>query len=87
MDRNDKHGFSVTNPTICAKSLSQQYLVDQFCKVELSRLNFVRNNQRKLRADVYNGFKDATKADDQDITKIEGYYISIKNDNLPNLFA
>lgn len=70
MDRNDKHGFRVINPTICAKSLSQQYLVDQFCKVELSRLNFVRNNQRKLRADVYNGFIDATRADDQDITKI-----------------
>ena len=70
MDRNDKHGFRVINPTICAKSLSQQYLVDQFCKVELSRLNFVQNNQRKLRADVYNKFKDATKADDQDITKI-----------------
>ena len=70
MDRNDKHGFRVINPTICAKSLSQQYLVDQFCKVELLRLNFVRNNQRKLRADVYNRFKDATKADDQDITKI-----------------
>ena len=30
----------------------------------------MQNNQRKLRADVYNGFKDATKADDQDITKI-----------------
>ena len=70
MDRNDENGGRVINPTICAKTLSQQYLVDQFCKIELNRLNYIQTNQRKLRAEVYNGFVDATKADDQDVKKI-----------------
>ena len=70
MDRNDENGDRVINPTICAKTLSQQYLVDQFCKIELNRLNYIQTNQRKLRAEVYNGFVDATKADDQDVKKI-----------------
>ena len=70
MDRNDENGGRVINPTICAKTLSQQYLVDQFCKIELNRLNYIQTNQRKLRAEVYNGFVDATKADDQEVKKI-----------------
>ena len=75
MDRNDENGDRVTNSTICAKTLSQQYLVDQFCKIELNRLNYIQTNQRKLRAEVYNGFVDATKADDQEVKKIgkKGY--------------
>ena len=70
MDRNDDNGDRVVNPTICAKTLSQQYLVDQFCKIELQRLNYLKDNQDTLRAEVYKGYQDATKAADQDIKKI-----------------
>ena len=70
MDRNDDNGDRVVNPTICAKTLSQQYLVDQFCKIELQRLNYLKDNQDTLRAEVYRGYQDATKAADQDIKNI-----------------
>ena len=70
MDRNDHNCRRVINPTICSKTLSQQYLVDQFCKIELQRLNYVKNNQKTLRAEVYKGYQDATNSDDQNIKKI-----------------
>ena len=53
------------------KSLTQQYVVDQFAKIELSRLNFIKNNQKEMRAELYNGLKDAvTKNDGENIGKI-----------------
>ena len=67
MDRNDQNCHRVTNPTIFSHSLGQQYLVDQFCKIELQRLNYIKNNQKTLIAEVYRGYKDATYSDDQDI--------------------
>lgn len=43
--------------------LFQQYVCDQFCKVEDSRLNWVRHHQREIRADVYQGVTDALHDD------------------------
>lgn len=40
-------------------SLFSQYLVDMYAKIETEKLNFIRNHQKKLRADNYVHLKDA----------------------------
>ncbi len=42
--------------------LFQQYLADMWCKIEKEKLLFVRLNQTKLRADLYQGLIDAVSA-------------------------
>ena len=44
--------------------LYHQYIVDNYSKIELGRLNFIRNNQDKLRIDKYQGLFDAMNRDD-----------------------
>ena len=39
--------------------LFHQYIVDQYSKIELARLNFFRHNQDQIRADLYQNIKDA----------------------------
>jgi len=39
--------------------LFQQWVVDMFCKVEEQRLMWLRNNQREIRADLYNNVQEA----------------------------
>jgi len=41
------------------RSLFSQYLVDEYAKIETERLNYIKNNQAKLRADSYIHLKDA----------------------------
>ena len=70
-DRQDENKNFITNPILRGKSLTQQYVVDQFAKIELSRLNYIKNNQKEMRAELYNGLKDAvTKNDGENIGKI-----------------
>ena len=54
----------IVNPILCGNTLGQQYIVDQFAKAELSRLNYVECNQKEMRAEVYSGAKDAMKQSD-----------------------
>jgi hypothetical protein len=49
--------------------LFHQFIVDQFAKIELGRLNYFRFNQDKLRADKYN---NVSKANDDAIGKSTG---------------
>ncbi|CDF38639.1 unnamed protein product [Chondrus crispus] len=42
-----------------AARLFQQYLVDQFCKVEAERLSYLRHNQTQLRAADYTSLRDS----------------------------
>ena len=42
-----------------SKKLFQQFLVDAYTMIETSRLNFIRFNQKKIRADMYKGLEDA----------------------------
>ncbi|CDF36294.1 unnamed protein product [Chondrus crispus] len=42
-----------------AAPLFQQYLVDQFCKVEAERLSYLRHNQTQLRAADYTSLRDS----------------------------
>lgn len=44
--------------------LFQQFIVDAFCAVEEMRLQFVRNNQKTLRTEVYQGLRDAVSRGD-----------------------
>ena len=50
--------------------LFHQYVVDMYAKMEQQRLNFIRFNQRTLRAAVYNGFRDAIRLDDSNLSSI-----------------
>ena len=49
--------------------LFHQFIVDQFSKIELGRLNFFRHNQDKLRADKY---KNIVNAKDDNVGKTTG---------------
>ena len=54
------------NVILCSGRLLQQYIVDQYSKVEQGRLNYVYHNQRQLRAELYQGLSDAVAAGDTD---------------------
>lgn len=42
----------------------QQYVVDQWAKVEQERLRYIKNNQATLRAETYRGIRDAFMRED-----------------------
>ena len=44
--------------------LTQVYTVDAWCKVESSRLHWVKNNQKQIRTDKYSGLLDAMEEND-----------------------
>ncbi|CAF1060263.1 unnamed protein product [Brachionus calyciflorus] len=44
--------------------LFHQYIVDQYAKMEMGRLNFIRFNQDKIRADMYKGIMEAVLKND-----------------------
>jgi hypothetical protein len=48
----------VFNPILHGKRLFQQFAVDTYIKIESSRLDYIRNNQIRLRADLYQGLVD-----------------------------
>ncbi|CAG9771498.1 unnamed protein product [Ceutorhynchus assimilis] len=53
MERNDEENY-----IILFRSLLNQFLVDTYAKIETERLNYVRNNQKKLRSEEYVHLKD-----------------------------
>ena len=42
-----------------AGRLLQQYVVDNYVKIETGRLRWIRNHQNNIRAEVYQGLQDA----------------------------
>lgn len=46
------------NPIIHSGKLTQQWLVDSYLQVEANNLNFIRQNQSKLRSELYQGLQD-----------------------------
>jgi hypothetical protein len=50
--------------------LFQQYIVDQYAKVENQRLKYIRNNQNQLRVESYRGLMDMFNAGDTDLATI-----------------
>ena len=58
---------NMVNYLLLAGMLLQEYIVDAYLKVESGRLNWQRNNQNTLRADLYRGLQDAVEAGDNDM--------------------
>jgi len=63
------------NPTshalfVYGKRLYQEWVVDQYSKVESQRLFYIRNNQGPLRAAIYGGVVDAIANNDANIDNL-----------------
>jgi hypothetical protein len=54
----------------CIARLFQQYVVDIYVAYETSTLDWIRSNQTKLRADLYNGLADALNRNDASATNL-----------------
>jgi hypothetical protein len=54
----------IFNPILHGKRLFQQFVVDTYVKIESSRLDYFRNNQNQIRADIYQGLIDSLHADE-----------------------
>ena len=52
----------IFNPILFGKRLFQQFAVDTYIKIESSRLDYIRNNQNEIRADLYQGLVDSLHA-------------------------
>jgi ABC-type uncharacterized transport system YnjBCD ATPase subunit len=52
-----RHG--IFNPILFGGSLFQQFAVDTYIKIESSRLDYIHNHQREIRADLYQGLVDS----------------------------
>ena len=55
-------------PVHCLNKLSQQWIVDQYCNIELGRLTILKHNQKALWADLYTGLVDSKVQDDLEQT-------------------
>ena len=53
---------NIFNPILFGKRLYQQFAVDTYVKIESSRLDYIRNNQDRIRADLYQGLVDSLNA-------------------------
>nr|XP_034591746.1 uncharacterized protein LOC117853522 [Setaria viridis] len=51
--------LGIFNPILYGKRLFQQFVVDTYVKIESSRLDYIRNNQDILTADLYQGLVDS----------------------------
>ena len=56
----------IVNPILCGRSLGQQFVVDQFAKSELSRLHYIKCNQKEMCAETYSCAKDIMRKSDGD---------------------
>jgi hypothetical protein len=52
----------IFNPILYGKRLFQQYVVDMYMKVEGARLDYIRDHQKEIRADLYKGVVDSITA-------------------------
>lgn len=64
MVRRGDDGNVVTNPIHLANRLGEQYIVDQWAKVESQRLRWMQFNQQVIRAELYSSYRDAVLAGD-----------------------
>uniref|UniRef100_K3Y2Z6 ATP-dependent DNA helicase n=1 Tax=Setaria italica TaxID=4555 RepID=K3Y2Z6_SETIT len=60
----------IFNPILYGKRLFQQFAVDTYVKIESSRLDYIRNNQDILRADLYQGLVDSWRTGVEDADKV-----------------
>uniref|UniRef100_K3YCB4 ATP-dependent DNA helicase n=2 Tax=Setaria italica TaxID=4555 RepID=K3YCB4_SETIT len=60
----------IFNPILYDKRLFQQFAVDTYVKIESSRLDYIRNNQDILRADLYQGLVDSWRTGVEDADEV-----------------
>uniref|UniRef100_K3YL66 ATP-dependent DNA helicase n=3 Tax=Setaria italica TaxID=4555 RepID=K3YL66_SETIT len=53
---------NIFNPILYGGRLFQQFAVDTYIKIESSRLDFIWNHQKEIRADLYQGLLDSIHA-------------------------
>uniref|UniRef100_K3Y1E1 ATP-dependent DNA helicase n=1 Tax=Setaria italica TaxID=4555 RepID=K3Y1E1_SETIT len=53
---------NIFNPILYGGRLFQQFAVDTYIKIESSRLDFISNHQKEIRADLYQGLLDSIHA-------------------------
>jgi hypothetical protein len=53
---------SIFNSILYGKRLFQQFVVDTYIKIESSRLDYIWNHQKEIRADLYQGLLDSVQA-------------------------
>merc|ERR1711923_145131 len=59
------NGDSIESPSLFRSSrLFQEYLCDMWAKIEAYKLNWVKYNQKTIRAETYKGLVDAINKDD-----------------------
>ena len=63
MERN-----GIFNPIHFANKLGQQFIVGQYCKIEMDRLSWIKRNQKHLRSDLYFGLEDNLHINDLERT-------------------
>lgn len=49
---------------VAANRLYQEWMVDQYCRIESDKLHYIKTHQNELRADVYKGLSDALNGGD-----------------------
>ncbi|KAL7291872.1 hypothetical protein TKK_0014431 [Trichogramma kaykai] len=49
------------NPILLGRRLFQQFVVDSYVKIEKDRIQFCKDNQKRLKADTYQGLQDYMK--------------------------
>jgi hypothetical protein len=54
----------IFNLILYDKRLFQQFAVDTYIKIESSRMDYIRNHQDDIRADLYQGLVDSLHADE-----------------------
>jgi len=68
------HGFSRDNnkynPLELAGPIIQQYWVDQYCKIESNRINWIKKNQKKLRLATKQSVQNAVQSGHKKVGKI-----------------
>jgi hypothetical protein len=64
MARRRTDDIIMPNPIHLANRLGEQYIVDQWAKVESQRLRYLECNQKKIRAELYSSYSDAVRAGD-----------------------
>ncbi|XP_074293042.1 uncharacterized protein LOC141619937 [Silene latifolia] len=69
METEDQGQFSFRN------ALLQQFIVDMYIKIETTRLDFIKCNQKTIRAELYQGIIDSYNADETNVSNIGHYYI------------
>ena len=62
MNRKDEHGNTIINTIHYGRELGEQYMVGQYLKSDLSILNYTKNYQYELRAEVYSSNLDSMKS-------------------------